>query len=405
MLKNNKLNLLISIVLAVILWAYITTVVNPETERTINDIQVELINIDILNDRGFTVDEGVQTFINATVTGSRSEIARLLPSDFKATADMAGYRKGISSVPINLITPNNIELVQLRPDTIQVEVVDLISVFKPVKLEFEETFVNGMEPGFLQISPEEMEVTGVAEVVDNVDYVRAVVKKGQLTEELTSFRIDVEVIDRSGNEVYNIGLSQSSVEVTGMLSTVKRVPLNVEAIGEPNENVEITELYIPPQVTIRGSADVIGSITEVQGRPVDLSQITSTTEIPLTEILGPGLPENVEIAEASRNASVKVEVQGIARQVFTFSANQIQVANLQPSLSGHVNTGSVNVTVFATKDVLEQITQDQIHLSVDASDQRWAANLIEMDVQAISDVEVKEIVVDPRRVRVTIVRE
>ena len=406
MLKNNKFNLLLSIVLAIVLWAYITTVVNPDTQSAVNGIQVELVNTDILNDRGFTVASFNPTSIDITVSGSRSDIAKLKDSDFRATVDMAGYRKGINKVPINLTTPNNIEVVQLRPDQINVEVVDLVTVFKPVKLEFEDSFPSGMEPGFLEVSPEEMEVTGVASVVDSVDHIRALVKAGQMTDTRNSFRVDVDVIDKGGNVIYNTArLSQSSVEVSGMICKVKRVPLDIEMIGQPNESVEVTDMYIPPYVWIRGEAGAIDSITDVQGKPIDLSQITSTTEIPLSDVLGPGLPQGVEIADFSKNAAVRVEVQGIAKKEFNFTADMIDIANLQPTLSGHVNTGSVNVTVYATKDVLAQITQDDIHLSVDATDQRWAGNLIEMDVTAVSDIEVKDITVDPKKVRVTIVRE
>ena len=405
MLRNNRVNLLISIVCAIALWAYITTVVNPITERTISGIAVELVNIDALNDRGFTIEERSQFYVDIAVSGSRSDVANLSQEDFKATADVAGYRKGNFDVPINVTMPSNIEQVQIRPDSIPIYVVDLITVFKPVRLEFEELFPSGVEPGFIEVIPEEMEVTGIAEEVDSIDYIRAFASEGTLTDELSTFRLDVVAIDKNGVQNENVGLSQSSVEVTGMLCTVKRVPLEVEMIGEPHETIEVTDLSIPRYVSIRGPAAIVEGITEAQGRPVDLLEITSTTEIPLIEILGPGLPEGVEIADASRDASVRIEVQGIQRKEFRFTADMIQIVNLVPTLSGHVNTGSVNVTILATRDVLDQISERNITLTVDASDQRWAANLIEMEVEAVCDIEVKEIIIDPKRVRVTIVRE
>ena len=389
------------------LWAYIITVVNPVTERTIGGIPVELVNLDALNDRGFTVSGIVSgSVIEATISGSRSEVARITSAEFRAFADMAGYRKGIANVPINLSGPGNMEIIQIRPETIEVEVVDLITVFKQVRLELDEELPEGKELGFIQIIPEEMEVTGVADAVDSVDYVRALAKEGDLTEELSTLRVDITAINKEGRVVYNVGFSQSSVEVTGMICTVKQVPLTVELIGEPHESIEVTDMYIPKYVSIRGKAADIEGITAAQTRQVDLSAITSTTEILLEDILGPGLPEGVEIADASKNASVRIEVQGIARKEFRFTADMIEVVNLLPSLSGHVNTGSVIVTVLATRDVLAMVTQERIHLTVDASDSRWAASLIELDVKAeIDGIEVKDIVIEPRKVRVTIVRE
>ena len=404
MLKNNKLNLLISIVCAIVLWAYITTVVNPDTEGTVSGVEVELINTESLNDRGFTVAvaEDITYTVDVIVLGARSEVAKLKKEDFKATADMAGYRKGTHSVPVNVVMPNNIELVQLRSDTITVEVVEYITVYKPVRLEFEEDFPHGMEPGFINIIPEEMEVSGIAEAVDVVDYIQALVPVGALTEEMDTFRLDVVAIDKAGEPVYNVGLSQPSVEVTGVLCVTKRVQLNVDMIGEPNESIEVTDTFIPSFVTIRGAAEDIEDITELEGQPIDLSAIVSTVEIPLEEILR--LPENVELADVSENLSVKIEVQGISRQEFTFTADMIEVTNLAAGYSGHVNTGSVTVTIFAPKDVLAEITQEQIRLYVDV-DYRRTSSSMEMDVIAECEIEVKDIEVIPQKVRVTIIRE
>ena len=404
MLKNNKLNLLISIVCAIVLWAYTTTVVNPETERTIGGVQVELINIDALNDRGFTISEERLYQIEVTVVGSRSEILELNASDFKAIADMTGYRRGAVTVPVNVTPPNNIELVQDQNFTIQVEVVDLITVIKPVILEFEDTFERGQEPGFIQVIPEEMEISGVTEAVDNIDYIRALAPSGSLTEELNTFRIDVVAVDKEGHTVNNVGLSQNSVEVTGMLCHTKFVPLNIETIGEANESIEVTDIYIPSYIMIRGALADIENITEVEGRPVDLSSITITETLHIDESVL-NLPEGVEVANASAGLSVHIEVQGIARQEFTFTADMIDVINLVPYLSGHVNTGSVIVTVFAPREVLGDVTVEDIMIYVDAADLRWAVDSQEMDVVAECRLEVKDITVEPAKVRVTTIRE
>ncbi|MDR3364578.1 MAG: hypothetical protein LBS91_06495 [Clostridiales Family XIII bacterium] len=401
MLKSNKINLLISIVAAIALWAYITTVVNPETETTIGNIPVELVNIDALNDRGFTINEGMTYLVDITVTGARSEVAKLTSADFRATADMTGYRKGENAVPVNVIKPNNIELVQVRPETILVAVVDLITVNKPVKLEFADEFTGGAEPGFISILPEEMEVSGVTAVVDSIDYIRAVVPEGVLAEEAKGFSLDVVAISKDGQPVYNVGLSQSQVQVTAALCATKIVPLKVDTLGEPNENIEVTDMHIPSYITIRGPKAAIEGIAEVEGRAVDLSEIANTMEIPID----PYLPQNVEVADASQNISVKIEVQGIVKREFEYTADMIEVANLSPALSGHVNTGSVTVTVLAPEAIAARLTQSDIKLFVDATDYRKAGNSIEMEVTAECGIEVKSIAIEPAKVRVTIIRE
>jgi len=403
-LKNNKLNLLISIVCAIVLWAYITTVVNPETERTVSGVQVELINVEALNYRGFTTDENTPYLVDVIVKGARSEVANLTSLDFRATADMTGYnRKGIAAIPVNVVTPTNIELVQIRPETIDVDIVNLITVNKPIRLEFEDEFPRGVEPGAIMITPEEMEVSGIAEIVDSVDYIRAYVPAGLMTEEINTFRIEVDAINKAGEVVENARLSHSSVEITAALYTVRQVPLRIETIGEPNENTEITDLYIPRFITIRGALADIEDIEEIEGRPIELSNITYTEEIPIEMYLH--LPEGVELADASKNLSVRIEVQGISKKEFEFTGDMIEVRDLAPSLSGHVKTGSVTVILLAPPDVLDTIRQNQIKLFVDASGYQRVGSAIEIEVEAECSVEVRSITVEPAKVQVTIIRD
>ena len=402
MLKSNRVNLLISIICAIALWAYITTVVNPETDRTISGVLVYPINIDALNDRGFTVNESMTYPVDIVVRGARAEVAKLKAEDFRATADMTGHKKGVASVPVNVIMPNGIELVQVRPDAIDVNVVDLITVYKPVRLEFEEEFPRGQEPGFIEIIPDEMEVQGLTELVDSIDYIRALVKKGELTEEISTFRVDVFAIDKAGRPVYSIRLSQPSVEVTGALCTTKWVPLHIETIGEPREDIDITDMHIPDFIMIRGVKEIVEEITEVEARPVDLTNITFTDEIPVEPV---SLPNGVEVADASKTLSVRVEVQGIVKKEFEYTADMIEIRNLDENLSGHVNTGSVTVTVLAPPDVIAELAREDIKLYVDASEYHRAVNAVEMEVMAECEAEVRSIVSSPGKVRVTIIRE
>ena len=402
MLKNNKLNLLISIVCAIVLWAYITTVVNPETQRTISGIPVDLINIEALNYRGFTIDESALYVVDVTVKGARSDVAKLMTTDFRATADMTGYRKGTANVPVNIVMPTDIELVQIRPEFIDVNVVNLITVNKPVVLEFAEEYPRGTEPGAIIVTPEEMEVSGIAEIVDSIDYIRAPVPIGALSEEVSTFRVDVVAVNKAGEPVYSAGLSQNSIEVTAALYTIRQVPLRMQTIGEPNETTEITDLYIPRFITIRGAATDVEGIEEIEGRPFDISGITYTEEIPIEPYLH--LPEGVELANASKNMSIRIEVQGMMKREFTFTADMIEVRDLSMNLTGHVKTGSVTVIVLAPQDVLNGLTQDQIVLFVDASGYQRVGSTTDVEVQTECAIEVRSITVEPAKVQVTINR-
>jgi hypothetical protein len=130
-----------------------------------------------------------------------------------------------------------------------------------------------------------------------------------------------------------------------------------------------------------------------------MGAITETSEIPLDV----KLPKDVELADASRKLSVSVSVQGISKLDFTFEASEISVEGLPSWLSGHVNTDSVLVTVIASEPFAETISKGDILLYVDAAEITKPSDSIEMDLLYKLEKEVKSVVFEPAKVRVTII--
>jgi YbbR domain-containing protein len=264
-------------------------------------------------------------------------------------------------------------------------------------LVFADQFEKDEEPGFITIAPTEMEVSGTVATVDSVSYIRAEMPENMLSEESLTIQLDAVATSRDGDSVYSASLSQDQVEVTATLCTTKTVPLRIDITGETPETVEVTYKYVPSTITIRGTKDASRDITEIRGRAVNLRQIVDTTEIPVD----PYLPSGVEVADASEGIAVKIEVQGIEKKELEFTADMIEIVGLPDRLTGHVNTGVITVTVFATAEQLKDATTDTIHLSVDATEIALAAEQVEMDVIIESDLDVKKITVEPAKVRVT----
>ncbi|MDR1798060.1 MAG: hypothetical protein LBR44_11630 [Clostridiales Family XIII bacterium] len=397
MFQNNKLNLLISIVAAIVLWAWVTMAVNPSVDQTISKVQVDLVNMEWLYDRGLTVDSEQSYSVDVVLNGPRSEATQLTASDIRATADMTGYPKGVVDVKVNIIVPSGMTVVQVKPETVRVEVVDRITVIKPVRIEYQETFPEDVEPGFVTVMPDEMEVAGVAEAVDSVDYIRVQVPEGLLSEEPKTFTLEAVPIKKDGEEAYNVSLSQDSIQATATLCTVKKVPLIIDQVGQADETIDITELSVPNTITIRGTEEAVADVTEIRGKEIDLSTLRDTTEIPVE----PYLPEGVEVADRSKNLAVIVEVQGIVKKEFEYTAEQIEVAGLRQGLYGHVNTGSVTVMLLAPESEIESFAKEDIRIFVDATEIARAVEAFEMPVQYECEKAHKSITINPDKVRVS----
>ena len=398
MLKSNKFNILISIVAAIIIWAYVTMGINPPKEGTISGIPVEILNLEALQDRGLTVDKSISYTIDVSISGSRSDVDSLTSADFKATADITGFPKGTNPVNVKVVGPNEIRITQIRPASIDVEIYDFVAVTKPVKLSFAEEFPKGMEPGFVRITPDEMEVSGTAEAVANIDHIGAEVPVGALSTETASLSLAAVAINKDGNAVANTNLSQDVISVEAMLCSTKEVPLIVELIGISPEDVIITRTDVPKTITIRGPASSLSKITEVRARRIDLSEIAYTSNIPIM----PNLAEDVEVANASEGISATIVVGELDRKEFTYTAEDIEVRDLPTGFTGYVNKGNVVVTIIASKDNIAGILQSEVKLFVDASAITKSEDSIEMSLAYETTEDIASIEMLPEKVRVTI---
>lgn len=88
LLKNNLSLKIISVIVAIILWLYAVSELNPETTKSINDIPVEIINEEILNERNLTLAEDPASSITVRIRGLANDIRKVNISNLKAVLDL-----------------------------------------------------------------------------------------------------------------------------------------------------------------------------------------------------------------------------------------------------------------------------------------------------------------------------
>ena len=102
---------LISLLLSLGLWIYISNVENPMRTYEVRNIPVELVNLDSLKNSKFAVSGNQNFTVDLKLEGPSTDIAKVKPEDFKIVADMSTYalKVGENTVPVQIITyPENI---------------------------------------------------------------------------------------------------------------------------------------------------------------------------------------------------------------------------------------------------------------------------------------------------------
>ncbi|MDR1042645.1 MAG: hypothetical protein LBL54_01925 [Clostridiales Family XIII bacterium] len=360
-MSKRTVDIIIAIVCAFAIWTYVTVFIDPPKDRTISGVSVEFSNLEALASNGLTVAAG-SVAVDVAVSGRGSAVALLTAADFTAVADMSNYPLGLHSVEVQVTGPSQVEITGVYPGYVEVEVEELVSANKPIKLSYSEKFPEGMEPGFTSVTPGEIEVSGTKSFVDSVNYVKAEIEFSQLREENRKLQeVKVTPVDKTGELVYGVSMSQNTVEVNVRLCYVKEVALDIEIEGNPPGALAVTKKDVPDRVFIRGGKEALDKISRVVAAPIDISNLRSTTII--TPDLG--LPKDVELADASKDLAVTIEIGGEEAKSFTVTGDTIEVKGVPEGYSAHVVTGTLNVTIFGSHEQVGDFSPGKLKLSVD----------------------------------------
>jgi YbbR domain-containing protein len=373
--------------------------INPEVDRTIQGVSVELTNLESLTEDGLAVVSSTYA-VDVVVRGKSSEVASLISENFTATADMRNFPKGRHEVEVKVTGPENIEVMEIRPGRIEVEVEELVATNKPIRLRYTQEFPDDMEPGFITVAPQEIEVSGTKTQVDSVAYAEAEIDSMQMNEETRTFKVDVLPMQENGDRVYDVSMSQNTVEITAKLCYVKEVPLNVWIDGEPPSGLAVTKMDMPDTVFIRGEKEAIDGVTFVRSALVDISKLRETTII--TPQLN--LPKGVELAEASKGLSITIEIGGVEATSFTMSTDKIDIRGVPEGYSAYVNTGNIAVNVYGSHDQIEAFKESDLKLYVDLKNMDLTQSFVDTLVNYEKSDAFKRVDMTPIAVRIAIVQ-
>jgi YbbR domain-containing protein len=364
MLKSNTLNKIIAVAVALTLWAYVITTESPMQTTVVRGIPVQFENLDALAAVNLTVANDVTYSVDITVKGKRMDISTLTAEDFNASVDLFGRQPGEGSFTVNIGGPGSVSILEKRPPRLTLFVEDMVSVSKPVRIEYTAPFPEDKEAGFVSISPENVEVTGAKSQVDRVDYVRARLESAALESAQKAFVVAAELVDRDGAPVEApLRLSHANIEVRAMLCSVREAPLTVDIIGEAPSNLEVTDIHIPNRMRIKGSDLALSQVGTLTAAPIDISKIEVTSRVPLAV----SLPAGVEPADDSKDISVSVTIKGIETKEFRYASNEILTEGLAEGYRAYVTDGDVTVSVSGTESVMAELDREDIRPYVDLS--------------------------------------
>lgn len=265
-IKTNTAMKVFSLILAILLWAYVQIAQNPEVVYEIVEVPITITGEADINSSGFVVSalpKNMKT--NVTISAARSKIQTLDTSDLFAFVDVSQCNdKGDFSLPIKVRSNDSeITVMNKNPSSISLYIDKIITVTKPISISYDGTLDTDyyIDKDNIKITPEnatikvpELLAENISEVLVSVDMtgVDATVKNSY----------EGIAVSENGEEIYSENLSFVTEKIDVEIPVLKKKTVPIKIDNAP-DGVEFT--LNADEVEIAGAEKNLSTVTEIMG--------------------------------------------------------------------------------------------------------------------------------------------
>lgn len=232
--KSNTFYAIASVVIAILIWAYVAYEVHPTYEMWVEDIPISCVNVSELFDEGSLAIDGeneglLDGYITADVKvkGKRSVVSSVGKKDIACTLDMITVNKaGSYSLKPDVETQySGVEIVLSRPGNIKFTVENIEQRDIDIELKTTGTLPQNYTIENFENKTLTVKVTGPDSVIDRINSARIVLDYGALDTTDSEKSLKIEFLDKSGTliDASQFGKSVEYCKVTFNLYTIKEV--------------------------------------------------------------------------------------------------------------------------------------------------------------------------------------
>lgn len=353
-LRFNWQLLVLSIILALLLWVYVVSAEAPQMERVLS-VPLKIRNLE----EGLAVTQvpsSVSLRVRAPV---RMEVRT---EDIDAYLDLKGQSEGQWLLSVLLKPVPGASFVEVKPEKVLVTLEAIATKTMTVEVIYFGKLPQGFTLGPVQeIKPAEVEIKGPQSALERAQRVVAAIDLTGITSQISQ-TVAVRVLDEKGQDVPQVEVNPANVSVSvtvNVESVFKTVPVLPLLQGSLPFGLTVKRAFCdPPAVTIEGSADVLETVTSLYTYPVSLEgQEESFEEVTYLDVSG----RNVRLISDSR-VKVVVEVENEMRAQF-----EVVVRVKESAIPVSLKTSRVTVEVSGPESIIQSLSPQDFNAWVDAS--------------------------------------
>lgn len=404
--ENNITVKIFALAIAIILWSYVASEVNPEITNEFRNIEITFTNVEALESTGVVVLEPEEATVNVKLSGRRSDILKVTEDDIIAKVDLKGYGEGSRKVPVDIeINNNKVRLVDYDPKVITFEFDKIARKEETIKVKTEGELESGYVMGDIEVKPSSVFLKGPESLINSISEVVAIADiEGRTTD--INLTLPIKVLDNDGNEIEDIYINPNTVEVHIPVYKIKTVPIELQIEGTVPDGHKISNMKIyPSEVKIQGRKEIINKINSIKTTSVNVNDLIKNNYLYLELQLPEGVQlvnskekvrvtYNIETPEEELDEEVEVDPEEKTETVsFSYNLDEIKVNNLDPELSIDEKESTTAVTIKAKglESIITRLTKKDLTPEINLIDLGEGTHSVRVDVKGLNGVEITSI--------------
>ena len=373
-MKNKFLSALISILAALLLWAYVITVESPGSTNTVHNIPVVFEGETLLRERGLIITSDMDVDVDLTLYGNRSDLRQADASNITLKLDLSKvYDPGKHQLEYSISFPGSVAgnaftVENQSPKYINVTVENLVKSEVPIVVTYTGSLPENdffCDRGNVVLSNSVISVSGPESVVSQIAKAQIEVDLTGRTESVSEdFRFTLVDADNRPVDAGLITVNVEQVHVDLKIQRIRFIDLVVsfrDGGGATEKNITYT--VSPQKIRVSGSDAAL----EALGDKIDLGTIDlanylqdEVISIPFT------LPENV--TNNSNITEAKVNLKFVGLSVKEVTVNKIELINVPEDMKAELVTEVITVTVRGPSADIAKLTTESVSVRVDMSE-------------------------------------
>ena len=386
--SNNKLVLIISLVLAIIIWVTYSMTVAPEKTRTISDVPISISLTDTVPGQlGLKAYGYEEVTIDVEISGKSHLVGQVTADELVVSVkninqiDDAGFKtiqlsvaSADGSFTVKSISKPYIQVYFDFPETREFEVVH--NVIEPEGGIADDGYYYGgafYGAKTLSISGPKSELDKITEVVSETVVSTRLNKTTSMTAEIslrTSDDQPPQFISYDDSKVKEVSLS---IQKTKLLKFM----LEFDNVPEFYKNEPLNVKFSKQELLVAGTDSQISSFAYFEAGTVDFSQLSPSNNTFEFEV---NAPNGISVIDDTERVTATVDMSGFAMEQFVLGAGNISVKNV-PSGYTVTDIGFVgNVQIVAPKPVIASISSSHIVAEIDLTNVTLKSGANEVEI-------------------------